>query len=95
MKYKTYLSALNNTKHIFQLNRKCQTTISDTNGLTYTFTFDSVNTSERPEYNTIDVNETNLEKKIYNQTFKHYQKYDFHKLTQEEDSNKVSVLYTC
>ena len=69
MKYKTYLSALNNTKHIFQLNRKCQTTVSDTNGLTYIFTFDSVNTSERPEYNTIDVNETNLEKKYIQSNF--------------------------
>ena len=37
---------------------KCQTTASDLNDPTYTFIYDLVNTSDRPKYNTVDVNDT-------------------------------------
>ena len=73
------------------INCKCQTTVSDPNDPT--LICDSVNTSDRPQYNTIDVTDTNLEKMTIQSNFKYYQNHDFHKLAQETDSKKVSVLY--
>ena len=42
-------------------NCKCRTTVFNPNDPTYTLICDSVNTSDRPEYSTVDVTDTNLE----------------------------------
>ena len=83
MKYKTYLSTL-----ISIVNAKQQFLI-----LIYILIDDSVNTSDRPEYNTIGVTDTNLEKITIQSNFKYYQNHDFHKLAQETDSKTVLGLY--
>ena len=81
MKYKTYLST--------NFSCKCKTKVSDPNDTTYTLIFDSVSTSDRTEYNTADVNNTNLA------NFKYYQNHDFHKLAQETDSKiSASIIHT-
>ena len=74
-------------------NCKCQTTVSDPNDPTYTLIYDSVNTSDRPEYKTVDVADANLEKITIQSNFKYYQNHDFHKFAQETDSKTVPVLY--
>ena len=61
-------------------NCKCQTTVSDPNDSTYTLIYASVNASDRPEYNTVDVTDTKLEKITIKSNFKYYQNHDFQKL---------------
>ena len=72
-------------------NCKYQTTISDPDDPTYTLIFDSVNTSDRPKYITVDVNDTNLEKITIQSNFKHYQNHDFHKLTHEINKSTQNI----
>ena len=43
-------------------NHKSQTTASDPNNSIYTLIYDSLNSSDRPVYNTVDVTDTTLEK---------------------------------
>ena len=74
-------------------NCKCQTTVSDPNDPTCTLIYDSVNTSDRPEYNTVDMTDTNLEKITIQPNFKYYQNNDLHKTCPRNGFKKVSVLY--
>lgn len=74
---------------------KCQTTVSDPNDPTYTLIYDLVNTSDKPEYSIIDVNDINLKKITIQSNFKYYQNHDFHKLAQEINSKKpFSIIHT-
>ena len=78
-------------KHISfdsNFNCKCQTTVSDPNNPTYTLIYESVNTSERPEYNYVDVTDINLEKTTILSNFKYYQNLDFHKLAKKQIEKK-------
>ena len=62
---------------------------------TYTLIYDSVNASNRPEYNTLDVTGTNLKKMTIQSNFKYYQNHDLHKLAQETDSKKsFNIIHT-
>ena len=89
MKYKTYLSIL-----ISIVSAKQQFLILMAQ-LTYTLIYDSVNTSDRPEYKTVDVTDTNLEKITTQSNFKYYQNHDFHKLAQGMNSKKsFSIIHT-
>ena len=55
----------------------------------------TLNTSDRPEYNAVDITDTNLEKITIQSNFKYYQNYDFHELTQETESKKsFSIIHT-
>ena len=87
MKYRTYVSAL-----ISIVSAKQQFLIF-WYWASCILIYDSVNTSDKPEYNTVDVTDTNLEKITIQSNFKYYQKPDFHKLAQETDLKKVSALY--
>ena len=69
-----------------------QTTVSDPNDPPYILIYDSVKTGERPEYNTVDVSDTNLEKMTIHSNFKYYQNRELHKFAQETNSKKVLVL---
>ena len=78
-------------KHISfnsNFNCKCQTTVSDPNNPTYILIYESVNTSERPEYNYVDVTDMNLEKTTILSNFKYYQNLDFHKLAKKQIQKK-------
>ena len=75
-------------KFPFNFHCKCQTTVSDPNDPTYILIYDLVNTSDKPEYSIIDVNDINLKKITIQSNFKYVQNHDFHKLTQEMDSKK-------
>ena len=59
---------------------KCQTMVSDLVGDYLTLNLHSINSKDRPEYNTVEINNKYFEDLSIQSDFNYYQTHDFHKL---------------
>ena len=74
---------------------KCQTMLSGLVGDHLTLNFSSLNSKDRPQYNTVKTIDEYFEDLSIQPDFNYYQTHDFHKLAKKQDKrNSFSVLHT-